>query len=106
MQSVSIDYSRYLVTDRGRSTLESVQAAVPGGVSCVQLREKTAGTREFVAEARSIQAFLKAHRVPLIINDRLDVALAVVSAIAAADDSRKAAADLRKTIRRAGEMHP
>lgn len=81
MRCTSIDYTLYLVTDRdlsrGRSTLDIVRAAVRGGVSCVQLREKTAATREFIQEARSIQAFLKTRQVPLIINDRLDVALAI-----------------------------
>ncbi len=77
----SLDYSLYLVTDRGlsrgRTTLEIVQAAVRGGMTCVQLREKTCSTREFIEQARSIQSFLKEHRIPLIINDRIDVALAV-----------------------------
>ncbi len=75
------DYSLYLVTDRslsrGRSTLDIVQAAVAGGVTCVQLREKACGTREFVEEALFIRDFLKSRHVPLIINDRLDVAQAV-----------------------------
>jgi thiamine-phosphate pyrophosphorylase len=77
----SIDYSLYFVTDRGlsggRPTLEVVRAAVEGGVSCVQLREKACSTAEFIAEAAAIGDFLKSHGVPLIINDRLDVALAV-----------------------------
>lgn len=76
-----IDYSLYLVTDRrlarGRPTLDVVRAAVAGGVTCVQLREKTCTTREFIEEALAVSGFLKASRVPLIINDRLDVALAV-----------------------------
>jgi len=71
----------YLVTDRrlarGRPTLDVVRAAVAGGVTCVQLREKTCTTREFIEEALAVSGFLKASRVPLIINDRLDVALAV-----------------------------
>lgn len=75
------DYSLYLVTDRGlsrgRTTLEIIQAAVRGGVTCVQLREKTCSTREFIEQARAIQTFLKAHQIPLIINDRIDVAQAV-----------------------------
>ena len=81
MKPKNIDYSLYLVTDRllsrGRSTLEVVQAAVKGGVTCVQLREKTCSTREFIAEAEAIKEFLAANRIPLIINDRIDVALAV-----------------------------
>ena len=76
-----IDYSLYLVTDRGisrgRSTAEIVGAAVRGGVTCVQLREKLCSTREFIKEARSLQLLLRHHRIPLIINDRLDVALAI-----------------------------
>jgi len=76
-----IDYSLYLVTDRdlscGRSTLEVVEAAVAGGVSCVQLREKHCSTREFITQARALKRFLKSKKIPLIINDRLDVALAV-----------------------------
>jgi thiamine-phosphate pyrophosphorylase len=78
-----IDYSLYLVTDRslsrGRSTLEVVRAAVRGGVTCVQLREKRCSTREFIDEALKLKAFLDSRGVPLIINDRVDVALAVAA---------------------------
>ena len=76
-----IDYSLYLVTDKGlslgRSTLDIVKAAVAGGVTVVQLREKEATTREFVEEAVKIREFLRERNIPLIINDRLDIALAV-----------------------------
>jgi len=76
-----IDYSVYLVTDRGlskgRSTLDIVTAAVSGGASVVQLREKSANTREVIEEALRLKAFLRETGVPLIINDRLDVAQAV-----------------------------
>ena len=76
-----IDYSLYLVTDRslskGRSTAEIVAAAVAGGVSCIQLREKSCGTREFLNEALALQPLLKSRNLPLIINDRLDIALAI-----------------------------
>ena len=78
-----IDYSLYLVTDRnlslGRATVEIVGQAVKGGITCVQLREKHCDTREFVEEARAVHQLLAAitPRIPLIINDRLDVALAV-----------------------------
>ncbi len=75
------DYSLYLVTDRGlskdRTTLEIVEAAVSGGVTCVQLREKRCSTREFIDQALQIRPFLKSKGIPLIINDRLDIALAV-----------------------------
>lgn len=83
MKPRNIDYSLYLVTDRGlsrgRRTLEIVKAAVSGGVTCVQLREKSCSTREFIEQALAIKNFLKARQVPLIINDRLDVALAVAA---------------------------
>jgi thiamine-phosphate pyrophosphorylase len=81
MKLQSIDYSLYLVTDRdlarGRTTLDIVKAAVRGGVTCVQLREKECSTLEFVQQALTIKAFLNSHGIPLIINDRLDVAQAV-----------------------------
>ena len=70
-----------LVTDRdlsrGRSLIEVVGAAVQGGVTMVQLREKTAPTRAFLEEARALKALLAPLGVPLIINDRADIALAI-----------------------------
>ena len=81
MKLKNIDYSLYLVTDRGlargRSTLEIVSAAVKGGATVVQLREKNCSTREFIEQAMHIKDFLKTHSVPLVINDRVDVAQAV-----------------------------
>lgn len=71
----------YLVTDRGlskgRTTLEIVEAAIKGGVSVVQLREKELSTRPFVEEGLLIRELLRSHGIPLIINDRLDIALAL-----------------------------
>ena len=71
----------YLVTDRelslGRSLEEVVSEAVAGGVTMVQLREKDAATGEFVELGRRLMSLLKPLGVPLIINDRVDVALAV-----------------------------
>ena len=70
----------YLVTDqaalRGRTLADVVLQAVQGGVTCVQLREKTRNTRDFLAQARVLMALLEPHGVPLIINDRIDIALA------------------------------
>ena len=75
------DYSLYLVTDRElmyTDTLEeAVEQAILGGCSMVQLREKTASSREFYQTALSIKEITRRHRVPLIINDRADIALAV-----------------------------
>jgi thiamine-phosphate pyrophosphorylase len=71
----------YFVTDRGlcggKPLAEVVLQAVRGGASCVQLREKSVSTRFFVEEAGRIKDLLTPFKVPLIINDRLDVALAV-----------------------------
>ena len=70
----------YLVTDRAlcgsRTMDEVIIAAVGGGARYVQLREKNVTTRFFVEDARRIKLLLKPFRVPLIINDRVDVALA------------------------------
>jgi thiamine-phosphate pyrophosphorylase len=70
----------YLVTDRdlcgGRALEKIVLQAVQGGVSYVQLREKAISTRAFVEEAIRIKTLLAPFRIPLIINDRIDVALA------------------------------
>ena len=71
----------YLVTDRdlslGRSLEEVVSEAVAGGATIVQLREKDASTGEFVELAFRLKEILRPYNVPLIINDRVDVALAV-----------------------------
>nr|WP_320119900.1 thiamine phosphate synthase [uncultured Marinifilum sp.] len=75
------DLKLYLVTDRefanGRSLEDIVEAAVKGGVSMVQIREKDSSTKDFYELALSVKQILKAYNVPLIINDRLDIALAV-----------------------------
>ena len=59
-----------------RSLADVVAAAVQGGVSCVQLREKNLSTREFLAQALMLKKLLAPHGVPLVINDRIDIALA------------------------------
>jgi thiamine-phosphate pyrophosphorylase len=71
----------YLVTDRGlcgssRGVTEVVAQAARAGACCVQLRDKTASTRRFIETAEKIRSLLAPHRIPLIINDRVDVALA------------------------------
>jgi len=76
-----IDLSVYLVTDRKlclmRPLDEVVAQAVAGGCTCVQLREKHLDTGEFVELARVLKNHLEPLNVPLLINDRVDVALAV-----------------------------
>jgi thiamine-phosphate pyrophosphorylase len=74
------DLSLYLVTDRqlslGRDMEWIVEEAVKGGVTMVQLREKDCSTRQFIELAIRLKQRLAPYKVPLIINDRLDVALA------------------------------
>jgi thiamine-phosphate pyrophosphorylase len=74
-------YGLYLVTDRdlcGRLSLEEVVLqAAKAGAAFVQLREKNIATCDFIEEARKIKEILVSYKIPLIINDRIDVALAV-----------------------------
>jgi len=76
-----LDLRLYLVTSRqpsgGRNIEWIVEEAVKGGVTVVQLREKNCSTRQFIELALRIKPILAQHKIPLIINDRLDVALAV-----------------------------
>jgi thiamine-phosphate diphosphorylase len=71
----------YAVTDRrwlrGKSLTDAVEAAIRGGVTCVQLREKELDEAAFLAEAAAMQAVCAQHHVPLIINDSIDIALRV-----------------------------
>jgi thiamine-phosphate pyrophosphorylase len=77
----TVDWSVYVITDRGvagdRSILEVVRAAIRGGASVVQLREKSATTREMIELGRALHGVTEPAGVPLIVNDRLDVALAI-----------------------------
>jgi thiamine-phosphate pyrophosphorylase len=79
-----IDYSLYLVTDRdlmSTPTLEqAVEQAIEGGSTLIQLREKTASSLEFYQMAVTIKRLTDSHHIPLIINDRVDIALAVDTA--------------------------
>ncbi len=78
---IPFDLSLYLVTDRplsgGRDMAWIVREAAAGGVTMVQLREKECSTAEFIQLARELKAALAPLGIPLIINDRVDVALAV-----------------------------
>jgi thiamine-phosphate pyrophosphorylase len=71
----------YVVTDRelcpGRSHLDIAMAAVEAGACCVQLRDKSLGGRNLVELAKSIRCAVMGTKVKFIVNDRLDVALAV-----------------------------
>jgi thiamine-phosphate pyrophosphorylase len=76
----AIDFKLYLVTDRalsgGRPLEKIVRESVAAGVTAVQLREKNSGTREFLEQAFTLRQATTELGIPLIINDRLDIALA------------------------------
>ncbi|MGF7059398.1 thiamine phosphate synthase [Brassicibacter mesophilus] len=76
-----IDYALYLVTDRNilgnKDLYISIEQAIQGGVSLIQLREKNTTTREFYDLALKVKKITDKYNTPLIINDRLDIALAI-----------------------------
>lgn len=80
MDKQRIDYTLYLVTDRrlmsSKTVEESVERAVAGGASVVQLREKDCTSREFYELAVRVRKIPAPKNVPLIINDRIDICLA------------------------------
>ena len=77
----NFDPSLYFITDSTNYTEEEflfrVEQALKGGVTLVQLREKNRSTREYIALAEKVHALTKVYNVPLIIDDRVDVALAM-----------------------------
>ena len=78
------DYSLYLVTDRmlmSTKTLgEAVEQAIIGGCTVVQLREKEISSLDFYALALEIKKITDSYGIPLVINDRIDIAMAVGAA--------------------------
>ena len=75
-----LDLSLYLVTDKSDDVekfLKTIEEAIQGGVSVVQIREKTADTLDFYNLALKVKEITTKYDVPLIINDRVDVALAI-----------------------------
>lgn len=81
---MKVDYTLYLCTDSGLMSCatveESVEKAVLGGCSVVQLREKTASSLELFQLAQRVKRVTDKYSVPLIINDRLDICQAVDAA--------------------------
>ncbi len=77
MNKADIDYTLYLCTDRRLMTCDtierSVELAIAGGATVVQLREKDCSSREFYELALRVKAVTAKKNVPLIINDRLDI---------------------------------
>ncbi|KAF8658338.1 hypothetical protein AX16_002104 [Volvariella volvacea WC 439] len=80
-----VDYSLYFVTGRellppGKDYYESLEESLLGGVTVVQIREKHAETQEFVEIARRSKEICDKYKVPVLVNDRIDVALAIGAA--------------------------
>ena len=79
-----IDFTLYLVTDRGwlgeRSLPECVEEAILGGATLVQLREKEISSKAYLELAEAVKAVTDRHGIPLIINDRIDIAFAAAAA--------------------------
>ncbi len=102
MMKHNVDYSLYLVTDRrlmnAPSLEEAVESAVRGGCTLVQLREKTASSLEFFNIAQSVKSVTDRYDIPLIINDRVDIALAVDAAGVHVGQDDLSAATVRRLI--------
>ena len=76
----NLDLSLYLVTNNSQDEekfLKIIEDAIKGGVTIVQLREKTSGTLDFYNLAVRVKKITQKYNVPLIINDRIDIALAI-----------------------------
>jgi thiamine-phosphate pyrophosphorylase len=97
-----VDLSVYLVADpsatRGRVLLDVVRAAVHGGATAVQLRDKHASARALAESARALVALLRPLGVPLLVNDRVDVAAVAAADGAHVGQSDLAAADARRLL--------
>ena len=83
MAEQKVDYSLYLVTDStpailgNRDLIDVVEAAIRGGVTIVQYRDKFSDTAALITTARKLHTVTQKYKVPLLINDRIDVALAI-----------------------------
>lgn len=81
MKCAEKDLLLYAVTDRywlnGRTLTDVVRESLEGGVTMLQLREKTLEEPAFLQEARELQALCRAYHVPFIVNDNVDIALAM-----------------------------
>ena len=97
-----LNLSLYLVIGpgdtRGRPLREVVLAAVEGGVTAVQLRRKDHSARAFVEETRALVAELRPRGIPLIVNDRVDVALAAGADGVHVGQDDLPAADVRRMV--------
>lgn len=99
---MKLDYSLYLVTDRvlmsTQTLAEAVEQAIFGGCTMVQLREKESSSLEFYEQALEVEQVTDRYEVPLIINDRVDIALAVQAAGVHIGQSDLPVPDVRRLI--------
>ena len=81
MYKNKINYGVYLVTDRnvlkGKKLIAAIEESIKGGAGIIQLREKNISSREFLNIAEEVKQITDKYDIPLIINDRIDIALAV-----------------------------
>lgn len=103
MSNCPREYMRlYAVTDRawlnGESLYQQVEAALRGGVTCVQLREKELEEAAFLEEAKALRALCKSYGVPFLVNDNVSIALAVDADGVHVGQSDMAAGDVRAAI--------
>ena len=96
------DLLLYAVTDRswlnGRTLYSQVEEAIKGGATFIQLREKELDFDDFVKEARAIKTLTDAYKIPFVINDAVEVALAVDADGVHVGQDDMAAGELRKRI--------
>ena len=97
-----VDLTVYLVIDSTNLTLEqltqTVEKACKGGVTLVQLREKQRGGKEYLEYAKAVKAITDRYRIPLIIDDRADIALACDAAGVHVGSEDLPVADVRKLL--------
>ena len=96
------DLLLYAVTDRhwlrGQTLYEQVEAAIEGGATFVQLREKQLDQASFLQEAKAIQALCRKHHVPFVINDDVDIARQIHADGVHVGQSDMEAADVRRLL--------
>ena len=92
----------YAVTDRAwvgkQSLCEQVEAALQGGATCVQLREKELDEAEFLAEAKEVSALCRRYGVPFFVNDNVDIAIACGADGVHVGQEDMAAAQVRRRV--------
>ena len=102
MKCAEQDLLLYAVTDRhwlnGRSLRDVVEESLRGGVTMLQLREKSLAEPAFLAEARELQALCRDYHVPFIVNDNVDIALAMDADGVHVGQSDMEALDVRRKL--------